>query len=227
MPKRTSDATYRKARQELLKDKPYCHWCKKRLATTADHLIEHDRGGSDTIDNLVPACQTCNSQRGANYLAAKKAQRRHNIGIVKQNTRQRACNNCQRLFTPKDWRNQGKYCSQQCHWDARKKATTVDVVELKCSVCNTSILTETKNGKTTNRKTCGSDRCVKARNAIRSRERYDARKRRQSKFGTLTEPQATTIDQRIEGGPQMRDAFLNENQQLPPRPSLSLSLIHI
>jgi hypothetical protein len=71
MPKRTSNTAYLKARRELLADKPRCHWCKKRQATEADHLIEHDRGGADTPDNLVPSCKPCNARRGANYKAAK------------------------------------------------------------------------------------------------------------------------------------------------------------
>lgn len=71
MPKRTSNPAYLKARRELLADKPRCHWCKKRPATEADHLIEHDRGGDDSPENLVPSCKPCNARRGANYKAAK------------------------------------------------------------------------------------------------------------------------------------------------------------
>lgn len=33
-------------------------------ATTADHLIPRSRNGPDTLDNLRPACQPCNRQRG-------------------------------------------------------------------------------------------------------------------------------------------------------------------
>ena len=66
-----STQAYLKARGELLKDNPPCHWCKKRKATEADHLIEVDRGGSNETDNLVPSCKPCNSRRGANYKAAK------------------------------------------------------------------------------------------------------------------------------------------------------------
>ena len=59
-------------RQLLLKDKPLCHWCNTRQATTADHLIEVDRWPTDTpgvngLDNLVSACKPCNSSRGARY----------------------------------------------------------------------------------------------------------------------------------------------------------------
>jgi phage terminase large subunit-like protein len=70
-----STAAYQKNRGELLRDKPRCHWCKKRQATEADHLIEIDRGGSNELDNLVPSCKPCNARRGANYKAAKGRQR--------------------------------------------------------------------------------------------------------------------------------------------------------
>jgi hypothetical protein len=35
-------------------------------------LIEIDRGGTNGMDNLVPACKQCNATRGANYKAAKQ-----------------------------------------------------------------------------------------------------------------------------------------------------------
>jgi Phage Terminase/HNH endonuclease len=74
MPKRTSDPTYLANRRRLLADNPQCHWCGQP-ATEADHLIEHDRGGTDDIDNLVPACKTCNARRGNRYKQAKDAAR--------------------------------------------------------------------------------------------------------------------------------------------------------
>ena len=71
MPKRTTDPTYLANRRTLLADNPPCHWCGKP-ATEADHLKEHDAGGDDSLDNLVPACKPCNAKRGAIYLAQKK-----------------------------------------------------------------------------------------------------------------------------------------------------------
>jgi len=75
----TNDLTYRRNRQALLAGNPPCHWCGKEGTKanplTADHLIEHDRGGSDDLDNLVPACRKCNSQRGATYKAKRDALR--------------------------------------------------------------------------------------------------------------------------------------------------------
>ena len=67
MPKRTSNPDYLRARAAILTGNPLCHWCGRNPATEADHLIEHDRGGTDTTDNLVPACKPCNARRGQQY----------------------------------------------------------------------------------------------------------------------------------------------------------------
>ncbi len=75
MPTRTSNTTYRKNRAQLLSGNPTCHWCKKRPAVEADHLIEHDAGGTDDLDNLVPACKQCNGLRGQRYLQQKTRRR--------------------------------------------------------------------------------------------------------------------------------------------------------
>ncbi len=81
MPKRTSDPTYLANRRRLLADNPACHWCGQP-ASEADHLIEHDRGGSDDLDNMVPACKTCNARRGNRYKQAKDAIRLANRTIA-------------------------------------------------------------------------------------------------------------------------------------------------
>ena len=67
-----STAEFKRNRLALLKDKPVCHWCNTREATTADHLLEVDRWPDDTpginaLTNLVAACKQCNSSRGARY----------------------------------------------------------------------------------------------------------------------------------------------------------------
>ena len=56
MPKRTANPTYLANRRALLADKPDCHWCGTPNATEADHILEHDAGGTDDLDNLVPPC---------------------------------------------------------------------------------------------------------------------------------------------------------------------------
>ena len=75
MPKRTSNPEYRKRRAEVLEGNPTCHWCKKAPATEADHLLPFDMVGDDTP--LVASCKPCNAQRGAIYLAQKKAHVNH------------------------------------------------------------------------------------------------------------------------------------------------------
>jgi 5-methylcytosine-specific restriction endonuclease McrA len=82
MPKRTSDPQYLAARKALLKDSPLCHWCQRAQATEADHLVEHDRGGDNSLDNLVPACKPCNSARGQLYKARRDAQRQANRTVA-------------------------------------------------------------------------------------------------------------------------------------------------
>ena len=49
-----------------------CHWCGIRQASEADHLLPTDAGGTNAIDNLVPACKPCNARRGQQYGIAKK-----------------------------------------------------------------------------------------------------------------------------------------------------------
>lgn len=39
-------------------------WICRGPATTADHIQPRSLGGSDELDNLRPACRTCNSRRG-------------------------------------------------------------------------------------------------------------------------------------------------------------------
>jgi len=41
-----------------------CVFCGSTHNLTTDHLIPVNRGGDDSADNLVLACQTCNSARG-------------------------------------------------------------------------------------------------------------------------------------------------------------------
>lgn len=74
MTKQNYSQTYKTNRAALLASNPPCHWCGAP-ATTADHLIERDRDGDDSLENLVPACQPCNSSRGARYRNHKQSAR--------------------------------------------------------------------------------------------------------------------------------------------------------
>lgn len=44
-----------------------CVYCDAE-ATTADHVVPLSRGGTDYIDNIVPACAPCNISKGAKLL---------------------------------------------------------------------------------------------------------------------------------------------------------------
>ena len=83
---RRATPEFLRARQQLLQEQPLCHWCRKAPATEADHLIEHDAGGTDELDNLVPSCKPCNSRRGANYVNTKRTiQEQRRNQFVNQN----------------------------------------------------------------------------------------------------------------------------------------------
>ncbi|MFD4257582.1 HNH endonuclease [Streptomyces sp. NPDC058534] len=40
-----------------------CAYCDRRDGTTVDHLIPFADGGSDDLDNFVPACSPCNNKK--------------------------------------------------------------------------------------------------------------------------------------------------------------------
>ncbi|MGL4266815.1 MAG: HNH endonuclease, partial [Weissella cibaria] len=90
-------AEFKRNRLLLLRDKPPCHWCNTRIATTADHLIEidrwpHDTPGINALDNLVAACKQCNSSRGARYGNLKRQ------GIYEQPPTVNVLNTSERIF---------------------------------------------------------------------------------------------------------------------------------
>ena len=45
-----------------------CAYCGKRTHLARDHIIPISRSGSDSMDNIVPACKTCNSSKHAKAL---------------------------------------------------------------------------------------------------------------------------------------------------------------
>lgn len=54
-------------KKRLWNTNPYCHYCGVELAeneSTLDHLIPLARGGSNSLQNLVLACQPCNTWKG-------------------------------------------------------------------------------------------------------------------------------------------------------------------
>lgn len=51
-----------------------CAYCgKKSKGLTVDHIVPLIRGGTNTIDNIVPACGACNSSKKANLWDVQRA----------------------------------------------------------------------------------------------------------------------------------------------------------
>ncbi len=51
-----------------------CAYCGKRnKRLTVDHIVPLVGGGTNTIDNIVPACSRCNSSKGANGWTVQRA----------------------------------------------------------------------------------------------------------------------------------------------------------
>lgn len=62
VPYRTRSAVTR--RGVLRRDAYRCAYCRDRKATTVDHVIPTSRGGPNTWENVVAACEPCNSRKG-------------------------------------------------------------------------------------------------------------------------------------------------------------------
>jgi 5-methylcytosine-specific restriction endonuclease McrA len=59
------DEDYQRLRPEVLKrDRFICRYCGRK-AKTVDHVVPLARGGASTMENMIAACVSCNSARGA------------------------------------------------------------------------------------------------------------------------------------------------------------------
>lgn len=45
-----------------------CAYCNLNKATSIDHVLPISRGGNNNIENLLPACVSCNSSKGSKLL---------------------------------------------------------------------------------------------------------------------------------------------------------------
>lgn len=52
-------------REVLRRDKHTCQYCGSKHKLTLDHVIPRSKGGKHTWDNVVTACEGCNSKKGA------------------------------------------------------------------------------------------------------------------------------------------------------------------
>lgn len=51
-------------REVLRRDHHSCQYCGSNKRLTLDHVIPRSKGGKHTWDNVVTACETCNSRKG-------------------------------------------------------------------------------------------------------------------------------------------------------------------
>lgn len=51
-------------RNVLMRDSYECQYCGSEDNLTLDHVVPKSKGGKDTWENLVAACQKCNSRKG-------------------------------------------------------------------------------------------------------------------------------------------------------------------
>ena len=52
-------------REVLRRDTHMCQYCGSKKKLTLDHVLPRSRGGTHTWDNVVTACEPCNSSKGA------------------------------------------------------------------------------------------------------------------------------------------------------------------
>ena len=92
-------------KQELPKE---CVFCRSTSNLTTDHLIPRSRGGDDSADNVVLACQSCNISRGEKgifeWFGLKEKDKLHRLvaGMTKLcgsiRLRPQALKACQKMF---------------------------------------------------------------------------------------------------------------------------------
>jgi len=51
-------------REVLRRDRQTCQYCSRRTHLTLDHVVPRSKGGPHTWDNVVTACERCNSLKG-------------------------------------------------------------------------------------------------------------------------------------------------------------------
>ena len=177
-----NDPTYQRNRASILAGSPDCSICGKAKATTADHIVPMDAGGDHSLENLRPACASCNYRLGAIYKNRKAAQRIQNRNNAMSKVDIRPCETCGKSFRP-DWRNEarggGRFCSRPCYGDSRRTTTTrwTWFTTWDCRICGQAMASDIIEGpdEPTHeqiRHTCGKMECQTEYNRVMAREAY-------------------------------------------------------
>lgn len=89
-------SSVRRLAQIIERDGPYCHYCGvafdsldgARNRATVDHKIPKSKGGTNALENLLPACNVCNSIKESHsyqwmldYIAEGKKQKRRQATV--------------------------------------------------------------------------------------------------------------------------------------------------
>jgi 5-methylcytosine-specific restriction endonuclease McrA len=77
-----NDPLYIRNRAQILEGNPMCVWCGRQPATTADHVLAVAQGGTNDLENLVPACEPCNRLRGASLGGRVTKARKRRLTVV-------------------------------------------------------------------------------------------------------------------------------------------------
>jgi len=86
------------SRKEILRrDKHQCQYCGSKKNLTIDHVIPRSKGGKHTWDNVVIACEYCNSHKGDRFL--------HQVGMHLKTTPKAPCHPAV-TFAEKFWHDQ-------------------------------------------------------------------------------------------------------------------------
>ena len=99
----------------IIMSNPNCHYCGIGLEQghgTFDHVVPFDRKGTNTPDNIVRCCLTCNREK---YTKSPEELADFRSKVFR-------CANCNREFRPRyaDWRNgNGRLCSRACSASSR------------------------------------------------------------------------------------------------------------
>lgn len=70
IPKALKEQVWIKYNGEKFSKKCYISWCKNKVTVfnfECGHNIPFSKGGSTTIDNLLPICSSCNKSMSNNY----------------------------------------------------------------------------------------------------------------------------------------------------------------
>jgi 5-methylcytosine-specific restriction endonuclease McrA len=85
-------------RKEILRrDKHQCQYCLSKKNLTVDHVIPRSKGGKHSWDNVVIACESCNSRKGDRFL--------HQVGMSLKTPPKAPCHPAV-IFAEKFWHEQ-------------------------------------------------------------------------------------------------------------------------